>query len=620
MKNKHFLSRVALLLALGFSAVAPAWAQLDKYKDYREVYRDTVDAAPQSRIFVQQDTVINPNQVVMNSFGRNWFVYGTAGAHTYIGDFSRDGAFSGTVSPDFGVGIGKWFVPGLALKLEFIHSSTRGYTEFMNAAEGYGYGPALGTTPAGNPYRRMKTRWWDLNGLVSLNLTRLFHGYEGYGNTKHMGQWMVNAGIGAVHHLGFEDDYGSDNEWSGHLELQYSRFLNRNKRASIDLKVRDIIYQTNTDYHYGYQDVAARKFGQNLGLDIGFTFYLGKQRNNGWKQGTATVYRQDYREREIQVVKVKEQEVDRKKPARHGTLTFYVFYPNNYSGRNDAPIIADAPVNALDYLAGGIFTQKQYESNEAVLARIASGASLNGLKAIDLPTEAANQDFAIDFIPRGYEMLQDTPISLSLAPGDMQYFQEKTGFFYAPIYDGLNVWQYRIDDATLRQQLLSGQNYKETNSYGLNAHSGLDTIRQYMDVDGSDELVSFADVYAALKSNEGYIARFADAATVDRIREILDRGIILLIQVEGLATSQDNYSGNDARRVGIERNTALSQNRANTVINWLKQDASLENVSSQIYLVGSMNGGIRTVTDKSTRGLNAKLNRSVKVRIQYMMD
>ena len=116
MKNKHFLSRVALLLTLGFSAAAPAWAQLDKYKDYREVYRDTVDAAPQSRIFVQQDTVINPNQVVMNSFGRNWFVYGTAGAHTYIGDFSRDGAFSGTVSPDFGVGIGKWFVPGLALK------------------------------------------------------------------------------------------------------------------------------------------------------------------------------------------------------------------------------------------------------------------------------------------------------------------------------------------------------------------------------------------------------------------------------------------------------------------------------------------------------------------------
>ena len=202
----------------------------------------------------------------------------------------------------------------------------------------------------------------------------------------------------------------------------------------------------------------------------------------------------------------------------------------------------------------------------------------------------------------------------------MKSFKDKAGYFYAPIWDGLNVWQYRIDDATLRQQLLSGQNYTETNSYGLNAHSGLELIRNNMGVDANDELVSFADVYAALKSNEGYISRFTDEATVARVRQILDEGIVLLIQVEGLATSQDNYSGNDAKRIGTERNTALSQNRANTVISWLKQDPSLKDASSQIYLVGNMNGGIRTVTDKSTRGLNAKLGRCVKVRIQYMMQ
>lgn len=44
----------------------------------------------------------------------------------------------------------------------------------------------------------------------------------------------------------------------------------------------------------------------------------------------------------------------------------------------------------------------------------------------------------------------------------------------------------------------------------------------------------------------------------------------------------------------------------------------MKEVASQIYLVGHMNG-IRTVNDKSTRGLNAKLNRCVKVRIHYMM-
>lgn len=39
------------------------------------------------------------------------------------------------------------------------------------------------------------------------------------------------------------------------------------------------------------------------------------------------------------------------------TFTFYVFYPNNYSGRNDAPVVSDAKVHSMDYLAGGIFTQ-----------------------------------------------------------------------------------------------------------------------------------------------------------------------------------------------------------------------------------------------------------------------
>ena len=200
----------------------------------------------------------------------------------------------------------------------------------------------------------------------------------------------------------------------------------------------------------------------------------------------------------------------------------------------------------------------------------------------------------------------------------MKAFADKAGFCYAPIDDGLHLWQYRIDDATLRQQLLSGDNYTESQSFGLNAHSGLETVRKYMDVDAADELVSFADVYAALYSNEGYISRFTDAETVEKIRDILDRGAILLIQVDGLATSQDNYSGADANRVGLERNSALADNRAGTVITWLTSDPRMRYARSQSFIYNNK-GDIRTVNDPSTRGLNAKLNRCVKVRIRYMI-
>jgi hypothetical protein len=176
----------------------------------------------------------------------------------------------------------------------------------------YGYGPVIGNYN-GNDYRAMKTTWWDVSALASLNLTRLILGYEGMDSRKHLGQWMVNLGIGGTHHLGFANDYGSDNLWSGHAELQYSQFFNTKKRVSLDLKARGLFYQTNFDHESGMENRVAKKFDSNLGIHAGFTFYLGKARNNGWNTGATRIYQQDYREREIQVLKVKEQEVAKPK-------------------------------------------------------------------------------------------------------------------------------------------------------------------------------------------------------------------------------------------------------------------------------------------------------------------
>ena len=615
MKGFQRKWRRLVFVLVGVMAALPMQAQIDdKYKDYREVYRDTVTMDPLDYVLLQKDTLVDPYRVVTNSFGKNWFVFGTGGAHTFRGDYSNLGPFKGTISPDWSIGFGKWFMPWLALKVEFLQSNSRGYTAYKTGHYGY-------EDVAGKDYRLMKTPWWDHGASAMLNLTRIYYGYEGYGSREHMNQWMLNGGIGGVHHMGYNHAYGSDNELSGHVELQYSRFFTPEKRVSLDIKARALVYQTNFDLEYGQVDAAAHKFDTNLGLHVGFTVYLGKKGTTGWNRVMTTVYRDTYREREIKVMKVKEEEalIEREKPIRNGTLTFFVFYPNNYSGRNDAPQISTSSVNAIDYLAGGIFTQKQYADADKVAARILAGQSLNGLTTIDLPTERADRDFAVNYVPRGYEMLEGTPISLSLDYDTMNEFREKSGYYYAPIFDGMNVWKYRIDDATLGQHLLSSANYQETNSYGLNAHAGLGTVTRFMEVGEDDELVSFADVYAALNSNEGYVSQFTDEAAVAHVRKILNKGIVVLIQVEGLATSQDNYSGADANRVGTERNAALAENRANTVISWLTGHKELKDVKSQIYLVNNQDG-IRTVNDPSTRGLNAKLNRCVKVRIRYMIQ
>lgn len=605
MKKIHSLA--ALSIAAMFSTTA--MAQVDKYKDYREVYRDTVDVVSPTYTRVVRDTVFNGQHIMTNGFLDNWFVFATGGVHTFFGDYSNYGAFSGTLSPDFGIGLGKWVTPSFGFKAEFIRSNSRGYT---NPGYGYRYGDIM-TNAKGQQYRKMKTNWWDLSINGMFNLSRLIYGYEGYNSPRLMNQFIMNFGIGGVHHMGLQGT-GSDNEWSGHAELQYSRFFTKKKNFSFDIKARALVYQTNFDLEYGNRDKAANKFDANVGIDLGFTYYFGSKHRNTWSQTAATIYERDYRERKIEVVKVKEGAA----PVKYNTMTFYVFYPNNYSGRNDAPIVANAPVNAIDYLAGGLYTQKKFSDNAAVTARLNRGANTNGLAFVDIPTEPANKDFTVNYVPRGYEM-SNQALSLSLQPDEMISFQRRAGYFYAPIFDGNNAWQYRIDNETWKQRLASEDNYKETNSYQLNAHAGLGTVRQYLKVDNGDEFVSFADVYAAMTSNNGYIAKYADAGTVARIKNILENGTITMIQAEGLATSQDNYSGADAAQVGLQRNNALSQNRANTVITWLKSKERLQQVASQIFLVNSLDGAVREVKDASTRGLNAKLNRCVKVRIHYML-
>lgn len=608
------LSLAALCPAFTAAAQAPSsYEDFDRqYKDYRTVYSDTTDTDLPTRTEVVKETN-QPFGVVTNKFGKNWFVFATAGAHTFRGDYSGRGKFGGTISPDFGIGVGKWFTPGVGVKLEFIRSDSKGYTEYLTGHYGYG---GIMQAPDGTPYRKMRTRWWDIGASVIFNLSRLIQGYEGADSPKLMNQFMLNAGIGGVHHMGYGHSHGSDNELSAHLELQYSRFFTRSKRFSLDFKLRALLYQTNFDLEYGQANHAANKWDSNLGADLGFTFYLGSKRARSWRMGATHTYTRDYRERQIREVRVKEGET-----SKFTELTFYVFYPNNYSGRDDAPTIATSSVNAIDYLTGGIFTQRRFDDNADVASRLLGGLPLKGLPTEDIPTEPSNRDFTVNSVARGYEM-GESPISLSMDTEDLTRFRENAGYYYAPIYGLHHPWYYRIDNDTRTQRLLDDDNYYETQSFGLNAHRGLETIRDYFAIDRGEYLVSLADIYAAVTSNEGHIANYTDSATVAEIRNVIENGVVTAILIEGLATSQDNYSGADAKQVGLERNMTLSDGRTHTVLNWLRATGRFNEVDSKTYRVDSFENeirGIGRVDDPSTRGLKAKMNRCVKVHLQYIL-
>lgn len=619
MKEK-FLLLVFLCMLLCGNAKAQI-EDLDNI-EWRKVEHDSLPQQVVSQIDADYVPRLQPTddqyRVVTNRFWHNWWVSADVGVHTFRGDWSGNGKFKETLSPDFTIGVGKWFTPGFGIKGQFGMGNSRGFTEvWIPYALGSEDSPML--TDDGTPYWKMKTKWWDVNANVVLNLSRILFAWEGYGSDERMNQFFLTLGIGAVHHYdnpqgnwcgnplyaadGRGKAYGDPhNEWYGNVELQYSHFFNKNKAWSLDVKLRGRFYET----HFDLSPIAGRRWDYNAGLSIGATYYI-KQR--GWERcipGDDINY----------FINVPQPVVAQNCP-EYKTFTFYIFYPNNYSGRDDAPVVANADVHSMDYLAGGIFTQKRFKNNSTVASRLKSNGSLRSLKIEDVPTERATFTENPTGVVRGYEM-SSKPLSLTMDGDNLRAFKEIAGYYYAPIYEGEKTWCYRIDDETRTQTLLSIDNYRETTSYSLNAHAGLSTVRENMPLEKDTELFSFADVYAALVGDEGYISQFSDQRAVEAIRDILENGQILHVQAEGLATSQDNYTGENAEVVGLDRNRTLSHYRAFSAIKWLRESGKFGALKQGDFSINVLSEPIGLVNDTSTRGLKAKLNRCARITIKYI--
>lgn len=582
--------------------------------EWRRVERDSLPAKVDSLLAEDYVPRLQPTddqyRVVTNRFWDNWWVYGDIGGHTFRGDWSGNGKFKETLSPNFTVGLGKWFTPGFGIKAQFGIGNSRGFTEIWTPyAVGSEDNPMLKDDCT--PYWKLKTKWWDINANVVFNISRILYAWEGYDSDERFNQFFLTLGIGGVHHYDKELENkawgkpygGAKNEWYGNVELQYSRFFTKTKAWSLDVKLRGRFYET----HFDLSPLADRRWDYHLGLSIGATYYIKKR---GWERCVPGDEINYFINVPAPVPVVQD-------CPEYQTFTFYVFYPNNYSGRDDAPVVADAKVHSMDYLAGGIFTQKRFKSNAAVSSRLKSGASLRSLKTEDVPTEKATFTENPTGVARGYEM-SSRPLSLELEYDEMQAFEDVAGYYYAPICEGDKTWCYRIDDETRTQTLLSRENYRETASYGLNAHAGLSTVCENMPLEEGTTLYSFADVYAALVGDEGYISRFSDRQAVEAIRDILENGQIIHVQAEGLATSQDNYTGENAEAVGLDRNRTLSHYRAFSAIKWLRESGRFGELKHGDFSINVLSEPIGRVDDRSTRGLKAKLNRCARITIKYI--
>lgn len=266
MKTKSF---IFLLLSGAFSGI----------------YAQTVDTLAITHMEVDTIQVTtHKERVITNSFWNNWFVTADAGVNAFWGDCPV-GKFGDRLTPQFNVGVGKWVTPGFGLDLQFTGFRSKGDKGVQGL---YTRGSQTYTDVEGNKYWKEKIKWWDFSINTMFNLTRLIGGYEGDNSSKRLNHFIASIGIGVTHH--YDLPYGSANEWSGHLELQYSRFFSARKNLSLDVKLRGLFYETRYDGVFNHQ-----KFDENISFNVGMTYYF-KERGWGRTATNTTIYKQDNRQ------------------------------------------------------------------------------------------------------------------------------------------------------------------------------------------------------------------------------------------------------------------------------------------------------------------------------------
>lgn len=226
----------------------------------------------------------NSHRVITNPWKNNWYVTANAGVNAFFGD-KHVGDFKYRLTPQFNIGVGKWLVPGFGIDLQFTGFRSKSHkgidTDIFTRDE------PMRTDKDGNNYWQENIKWWDLSFNAKFNITRIIYGYEGDDSPRLLNQFIASLGIGATHHYGLS--YGSANEWSGHIEMQYSRFFTPKKAVSLDFKLRGLFYDTKYD---GYSNnVNKDLFDFNLSFNVGFTYYFNRR---GWdrKSSRTTVYAQ----------------------------------------------------------------------------------------------------------------------------------------------------------------------------------------------------------------------------------------------------------------------------------------------------------------------------------------
>ncbi len=110
-------------------------------------------------------------QVFTNKFWDNWFFSFGGGGEMLLGNSDVHASFSDRISPTFNAALGKWFTPGLGLRLQYSGFQSRGYTKDVN-------NPYVDGTINSDGFYKQKFKYMNVHGDILFNLSSMLGGYN----------------------------------------------------------------------------------------------------------------------------------------------------------------------------------------------------------------------------------------------------------------------------------------------------------------------------------------------------------------------------------------------------------------------------------------------------------
>ena len=297
-------------------------------------------------------------------------------------------------------------------------------------------------------------------------------------------------------------------------------------------------------------------------------------------------------------------------------LSFYVFYPNNYSGAFDRK--SDSKVDPIAYLLCG--NGAQWKCN----IKNVKQSEVLPISFKDLST--TNEQF----LGKGYEM-EDSGSDVVKQNNDKNYIigtgPTKGYGKNTYIQNNDKRWYYRIDgeyvdgityDAIKNcfgQTLTSTKSYQDTNNQGLNWN--VETVKTYMEETNNENLYSLAEVACALASDENAnFIKTKNASSlkderINKLKEYFNKeGDYKVIEIKGVGYS-NSHGSNTETSTNQQRNEFLAIERCSTVFEWFKANYGEVTEGTKEHV------GEKTVNkDEGVSGKTAKMWRSAKITLK----